>query len=114
MDDVYLIKLTDFQQERRIMALIMQVKVVPGSSQRKCVLDLQRVLKCYVQSAAQDGKANQELIQLFSKTLRCPRSAITILAGHTARIKRIKIDIDIDYAALLQAFDIKDAQNAIF
>ncbi len=39
-----------------------------------------------------DGKANKELIALVAKHFGCPRSAITITAGHKGRLKRLRVD----------------------
>ncbi len=38
-----------------------------------------------------DGAANQALIRLVASTLRVPRSAVTVKAGHAARRKVVHV-----------------------
>jgi hypothetical protein len=40
------------------------------------------------------GKANKAVIALLAKTLGVPKSAFTLVAGETARTKRIRIEGD--------------------
>ncbi|MFO1012946.1 MAG: DUF167 family protein [Caulobacteraceae bacterium] len=49
------------------------------------------ILKIKVAAAPVDGAANAALIALLAKTLRVPKSAVRLLAGETARIKRLEI-----------------------
>jgi uncharacterized protein len=42
------------------------------------------------------GKANAAVIALLAKTLGLPKSSIAVTAGHTARLKTIRIDADVD------------------
>ena len=49
------------------------------------------VLKARVRAVPEDGKANAALIDLIAKSLRLPRSAITLAAGQTSRIKTLEI-----------------------
>ena len=51
------------------------------------------VLKVRVAAAAADGAANAAVIALLAKALKRPKSALTIVAGQTARVKRIEADI---------------------
>jgi uncharacterized protein (TIGR00251 family) len=53
--------------------------------------DGRAVLKARVRAAPTDGEANAALLALFAKTLRLPTRAVVLVAGDTARIKRIKI-----------------------
>jgi len=39
-----------------------------------------------------DGKANDELLALVAQHFGCRASAVTIVSGATARIKRVKIE----------------------
>ncbi len=58
------------------------------------------VLKVRVSAVPEDGKANAALTQLLAKALGVAKSAVSIVGGHTARVKRIEIGGD---AAALQA-----------
>lgn len=76
------------------MSLVIEVKVVPGSKTQAFSLDKQGILKCYLKSQPEKGKANEELIKLLSKTLKIPQDHIKVLAGHTGRKKIIKLGHD--------------------
>ena len=76
------------------MSVILECKVVPSSGKQEFVRDKAGILKCFLKSAPENGKANNELIKLMSSLLRVPTAQITIVQGHTSRKKVIKIDID--------------------
>jgi uncharacterized protein YggU (UPF0235/DUF167 family) len=44
-----------------------------------------------VRALPADGAANAALAALIAKRLRVPKSAVTIAAGHTARLKQVRI-----------------------
>lgn len=44
-----------------------------------------------VRALPAEGEANAELIALLAKRLRVPKSAVTIAAGHGARLKQVRI-----------------------
>ncbi len=49
-------------------------------------------LKARVSAPPADGEANAALAILLAKTLGVPKSAITIVAGQTARLKQVEIE----------------------
>ncbi len=49
------------------------------------------LLKVRVAAPPLEGEANAALIRLLAKALGVPRSAVTLAAGDTARIKRLEI-----------------------
>lgn len=51
-------------------------------------------LKARVTAVPEKGKANKALIVLLSKTLKIPKTAISIASGETARQKILRIDGD--------------------
>ena len=51
----------------------------------------QAQLLARVSSPPVDGAANAALVKLVAKTLRIPKSAVTITAGETSRIKTLNI-----------------------
>jgi uncharacterized protein len=53
--------------------------------------DGRAVLKARVRAAASEGEANSALLQLIARTLAVPASSVSLVAGDTARIKRLKI-----------------------
>ena len=71
----------------------IQVKVKPNArTSRLEPPDDDGPWLAHLKSPPVDGKANKELITLVAKHFGCPRSAITITAGHKGRIKRIRIN----------------------
>jgi uncharacterized protein len=93
------------------MALIFDVKVTPGSGKKGWVLDKAGMLKCYLKSPAQQGKANAELIKDIAKTLHITQNMVSIVAGSQVRNKKIKVEIDISYNRLLELFGIQQQMN---
>jgi len=53
--------------------------------------DGRAVLKARVRAAASEGEANDALVRLIARTLAVPPTSVSLIAGETARIKRIKI-----------------------
>jgi uncharacterized protein (TIGR00251 family) len=60
----------------------------------------QRVLKVAVTAPPVDGAANQALIALLAKRLKIPKSSVSLVAGASARIKRLAVAADVDLARL--------------
>jgi uncharacterized protein len=83
------------------MALIIELKVVPQSGQKKFVLDKSGMLKCFLTAAPEDGKANKEIIAMLSDACDVPKKSIEIIAGLTSRKKRIAIDSNMTYEQFL-------------
>ena len=54
--------------------------------------DGRSVLRARVRAAPGDGEANAALVRLVAKALGVAPRAVTLIAGHTARVKRLKID----------------------
>jgi uncharacterized protein YggU (UPF0235/DUF167 family) len=50
--------------------------------------------KARVSAVPEKGKANKALIVLLAKTLRVPKSSVSLLAGDTARKKILRIEGD--------------------
>lgn len=84
------------------MSLFVDIKVIPGSGQQKVVFDKAGILKCYLKSVPEKGKANQELVKFLSKKLSLPMSFIEITSGLSSRKKRIKIELDLSYEDFLK------------
>ncbi|MFC3067984.1 DUF167 family protein [Phenylobacterium soli] len=51
------------------------------------------VLKVRVSAAASDGAANAAVIVLLAKALKIPKSALTLVAGQTSRLKRFEAPV---------------------
>ena len=70
----------------------IDVRVVPRASRSEIVGFENAVLKVRISAPPVDNAANLELIKLLSKTLDIPKSSIHVVAGHTSRSKRLRID----------------------
>lgn len=51
-------------------------------------------LKARVTAVPEKGKANKALIALVSKTLKVPKTSISVVSGDTARQKTLRIEGD--------------------
>lgn len=58
------------------------------------------MLKVRVCAAASDGAANAAVTALLARALKVPKSALTLAAGQTARVKRFEAEVtEADLAA---------------
>jgi uncharacterized protein (TIGR00251 family) len=73
--------------------LFLNVKVSPRASKGGLALsDTKDKLKVRLTKAPVDGAANKALISILSKTLKIPKSSITITSGLKSRNKRVKVE----------------------
>lgn len=56
-----------------------------------------------VTAAPEDGKANAAVERVVARALGVPKGAVSVVRGHTARVKQLEID-GIDDAAIVSAF----------
>jgi uncharacterized protein YggU (UPF0235/DUF167 family) len=72
----------------------LTVKVTPKARLNKVMpIDADGVMKIYVTTAPEDGKANAAVIKLLSQATGLSKSCFTLTHGSTARIKTFRIDI---------------------
>ncbi len=71
---------------------VFEVSVIPRSSKSMIIREGEDSFKVYLNSPPADGKANEELIRLFSKKLKIAKSRIIIIKGEKSRKKRILIE----------------------
>jgi len=73
----------------------LHVRVTPKAASNRIKvehhLDGSKYIRVYVTCVPEDGKANKAVIQLLSKELGIPKSALTITQGATTRDKTITI-----------------------
>ena len=74
------------------MVFLLPIKVIPQSSQESIIGWVGDALKIKVRAKPEDGKANQALRCLLSKTLKLPLKAITLKHGFTSREKLFAIE----------------------
>jgi uncharacterized protein len=66
--------------------------------------DGRAVLKARVRAAPEKGLANAALETLLAKSLRVPKSTVSVVAGGTARVKTVAVSgSPVDLAATMEA-----------
>lgn len=71
---------------------LIGVRVKPGSKKGPLVQPaLDGSLLVYVKEPAQEGRANQAVIDLLADYFDVPRRNVQMISGHTSRHKRFKI-----------------------
>lgn len=89
-------------------AVLVQVRLTPKSSVDR--IDGPGIdgdgngrLKARVRVVPEDGKANKALTAMLAKSLGVPKSAVTVVAGHTSRSKTLRIAGDSERIATVLA-----------
>ena len=77
-------------------ALLLDVRLTPKGGRDALdgiapLADGRNVLKARVRAAPHEGAANAALTYLIATTAGVPASQVTIVAGATARVKRVRI-----------------------
>lgn len=76
---------------RNEIKTIIQVKVLPRSSQNRIVGKEEGIFKVKLTAPPVDGKANKALIAFLAKRLGVARQDIEIISGERSRKKSIRI-----------------------
>jgi uncharacterized protein YggU (UPF0235/DUF167 family) len=95
------------------MASTIEIKVVPGSGRQRFVLDKSGVIKCFLKSPAEQGKANEELMLLLSKALAIPQKNIRILLGAKSRKKIVQLLTDMTYDQIIAQLGIEQQKTIL-
>ncbi len=95
------------------MPLTFQVKVTPSAGRVAWVLDKSGILKCYLKSPPEQGKANKELIKLLAKALKVTSADVEIVSGLASRTKRITVATNITFEDLIALLGI-ERQTMLF
>ncbi|HEU4869825.1 MAG TPA: DUF167 domain-containing protein [Pyrinomonadaceae bacterium] len=72
--------------------LVFRVQVAPRSSRSEIVGEHNGALRVRLAAPPVDGAANEELIHVLAKVFKVSRSAVTILSGHSGRLKQVSIE----------------------
>ncbi|MBI4549837.1 MAG: DUF167 domain-containing protein [Candidatus Omnitrophica bacterium] len=72
-------------------AFTIEVRVVPGSSQRKVLALESRRFKVYLHEKAVEGEANEALRIMLGEYFKVPKSAVRFLRGEKSKNKVIEI-----------------------
>jgi uncharacterized protein len=76
--------------------MIITIKVTPNAKKNACEGMHEGVLKIRLRAVPDKGKANEALIEFLSDLFDISKSAIRIVSGHTARLKRVEITGQVD------------------
>ncbi len=95
------------------MAATLEIKVVPKSGKQALKLEKTGILKCYLKSPPEDGKANKELLQFLSKLTKTPQSSIAIIKGELSRLKVLLFHDVLDKNELLKKLQIEKQSSLI-
>jgi uncharacterized protein (TIGR00251 family) len=76
--------------------LVLTVRLTPKGGRDaidgiEAMADGRSVLKVRVRAAPSEGEANDALVRLLAKSLKIAARQVTLVAGATARIKRLEI-----------------------
>lgn len=69
------------------------MKVKPNARASSLTQEPDGTWTARVKAPPVDGRANEEVIRLVAAHFRCPKSAVTIRSGASARVKRIAVDV---------------------
>jgi uncharacterized protein (TIGR00251 family) len=72
--------------------VVFKVQVVPRSSRSEVVGEHNGSLRIKIAAPPVEGAANEELIRVLAKTFNVSRSAVTIVSGHSGKMKQISIE----------------------
>lgn len=73
--------------------ILLNILVKPGSKVTEIIgiNEWRNALEMSIEARAEKGKANREVISLFSEILNCPLGDITIVKGKKSRNKIVRI-----------------------
>ena len=72
--------------------VILNVVAKPSSGHRRILRREARGLLIALTAQPSKGRANEELIGFLAELIGTPRSSVTIIRGHTARLKTVRIE----------------------
>lgn len=71
--------------------LTFKVRVVPRASRSEIVGEHDSALRVRIAAPPVDGAANEELVRTLAQAFKVARSAIEIIAGHTSKLKKVRV-----------------------
>ncbi len=76
------------------LPITVRVKVTPRSARSEVIGELaDGTLKVRIAATPEHGKANQALIALLADHFGVPRTSVTLVSGHAASLKLVKIGV---------------------
>jgi len=75
--------------------LLLNIKAVPGSSRTEFAGVNNNRLRIRIAAAAEDGKANSELIDFLARSSGCAKKEIILQLGKRSRLKTISLPVSV-------------------
>jgi uncharacterized protein len=72
--------------------IIFSVRVVPRASRSEIAGEQGGLLRVRIAAPPVDGAANDELVRVLAKQFGVPRRTISIISGHSSRMKKISVE----------------------
>ena len=72
--------------------MILTVKVIPRAHKNAIAGYENGILKVRLHAVPEKNQANEELIDFLAEEFDLPKSSITLVRGHTSRIKHLNIE----------------------
>jgi uncharacterized protein (TIGR00251 family) len=72
---------------------ILSVRAQPGARREGCVGTWNGMIKIALRAPPEDGRANARLVEIVAELFGLRRSAVEIVSGASARIKRIRLPL---------------------
>jgi len=69
----------------------LRLRVSPGAGRAAVVGRYGEAWKVRVTAAPEDGRANDAVLRLLAEVLAVPRSALTLISGHSGRDKIVEL-----------------------
>ncbi|MDB5349781.1 MAG: hypothetical protein JWN86_1028 [Planctomycetota bacterium] len=71
---------------------VLPVRAQPGAKRDAVLGERNGALRIAVTAAPERGKANEAIVEVLARALKCRRSQITLLTGETSREKTFLIE----------------------
>jgi uncharacterized protein len=81
----------DIAEDRERGTVSFAVRVQPRASRDEIAGAVEGAMKIRLCAPAVENRANDALIELFSRVLKTPKSAVRIRGGEQSRTKRVEI-----------------------
>lgn len=72
--------------------VVLTLHIQPGAKTTTLAGQHGEALKIRLAAPPVDGRANAALIDFLAETLAVPRARVSLISGHSARAKRIRIE----------------------
>ncbi len=89
----------------------LRVKVTTKASKNAITGVKNNELLVSVTSVPEHGKANEAVIKLLSKLLKCAKTKLDLVSGDKSRNKLFRIDEILDFSKFMQSVDVKKVKR---